>query len=67
MAKLTPSLLILGLALPGAALSEEAPIEEIIVTATKRETSAQDVPFSLNVQTEETIKRSGASNIEELS
>ncbi len=42
-------------------------IEEILVTATKRASTPQEVPFSLNVQTEEDIRRAGASNIEELS
>jgi len=67
MAKLRSAVLILGFVLPGAVFAENAAMEEIVVTATKRETSAQDVPFSLNVQTEENIKRTGASNIEELS
>jgi len=47
--------------------ADNSQIEEIVVTATKRETTTQDVPFSLNVQTGDDIQRSGASNIEELS
>src|SRR3954469_13374776 len=39
----------------------------IIVTATKRETSLLDVPFSINAQTEAAIQRSGANTIEDLS
>ena len=62
---LASSLVALVLAPDGA--SGQAAIEEITVTATKRETRIQDVPFSIHVLTQEDIQRSGASNIEELS
>ena len=39
----------------------------IIVTATKRETSLLEVPFSINAQTEEDIQRAAATTIEDLS
>lgn len=39
----------------------------IIVTATKRDTTIQDVPFSINAQTQEDIQRSGAASLEDLS
>nr|WP_284734784.1 TonB-dependent receptor [Sphingosinicella terrae] len=41
--------------------------QTIIVTATKRETSLFEVPFSINAQTEAAIQRSGATTIEDLS
>ena len=49
----------------GAALAQE--MEEITVTATKRATTIQDVPFSINAQTARDIQRTGATDIEELS
>ena len=57
--------LALGIVLP--LYASENIIEEIVVTATKRATTTQEVPFSLNVQTGQDIQRAGASNIEELS
>src|SRR5678816_227694 len=40
---------------------------EIIVTATKRASRAQDVPFSINAQTEADIQRANARSLEDLS
>lgn len=40
---------------------------DIIVTATKRATSIQDVPFSINAQTEADIARAHAGTLEDLS
>ncbi|GGE01794.1 TonB-dependent receptor [Polymorphobacter glacialis] len=41
--------------------------DTIVVTATKRASDLQDVPFSINAQTQADIQRSGASTIEDLS
>jgi iron complex outermembrane recepter protein len=66
------SLLAMATATPAFA-QDPAPVAEpegeteIVVTATKRETSLQDVPFSINAQTEAAIQRSGANTIEDLS
>ncbi len=45
----------------------EARQKTIIVTATKRDESIQDVPFSINAQTAEDIARTGAANLEDVS
>jgi len=46
---------------------EGEPIERMVVTATKREQTLQEVPFSINAQSQADIQRTGASSIEELS
>ncbi|WP_246450253.1 TonB-dependent receptor [Sphingomonas rhizophila] len=41
--------------------------ETVIVTATKRASTVQDVPFSINAQTQEDIQRANALSIEDIS
>lgn len=42
-------------------------LDEIVVTATKRDAAIQDLPFSINAQTQEDIERLGAVTLEDLS
>ena len=59
-----------GAASPAMAQDAAAEDEDdgiIIVTATKRDADLQDIPFSINAQTQEDIQRSGATTLEDIS
>jgi iron complex outermembrane receptor protein len=67
------SLLVIGV-LTAPALAQTAPASQeaearqktVIVTATKRDETIQDIPFSINAQTAEDIARTGATNLEDV-
>jgi iron complex outermembrane recepter protein len=66
---LARGMLAVGLVAPalGFAASDETIIEQIIVTAQKRASALQDVPFSVGAATEQQIRDSGSTNIVDLS
>ncbi|MYK28505.1 MAG: hypothetical protein F4048_07500, partial [Gammaproteobacteria bacterium] len=55
-----------GLPLSQDALAEEATIEEILVTAQKREEALTDVPLSIQVADGEFLDRNNVKNLREL-
>lgn len=70
-AALFGSAALISLALPGVALAqdmaaEEEGYDEIVVTATKREQTLQDVPVAVSVTTAETLERAQIRDIKDL-
>ena len=62
--KKTTLFTLLAAVLPNPA---QAQLEEILVTATKREASAQDLPFSINATTAQDLQRNNFFTLEDLS
>lgn len=58
--------LSLAAAQPGAALAQDVLIEEIIVTAQKREQNIQDVPVAVTAYSGQMLEESGIKDIREL-
>lgn len=63
------SVLALAVATPALAQEADQPADgnDIIVTATKRAISLQDVPFSINAQTAADIQKTGSNSLEDIS
>ena len=59
--------LVLAVAAGGVAAQDKLVLEEIIVTAQKREQQIQDVPISMTVDTAELLQKKGISTLEGLS
>ncbi len=70
--KLTCSALILGSLISTSAIAQEVETDTaleqdvIVVTATKRATTIQEVPFSINAQTADAMEKTGATNLEDV-
>ncbi|MBL8771704.1 MAG: TonB-dependent receptor [Phenylobacterium sp.] len=59
--------LALAVGMPAAAQTDVAEVEELVVTARKRDEALIDVPFSVAAQTEQVMRDRGVTNVEELS
>lgn len=62
---------IAAVSIAAPAMAQEATDEgagnEIVVTATKRNETIQDVPFSINAQTAEAMQKNGSTSLEDVS
>ncbi|MBT8093405.1 MAG: TonB-dependent receptor [Gammaproteobacteria bacterium] len=57
---------LVAVAVPAASLAQEGSLEEIVVTAQKREQSALEVPMTVDVFTDKDIEETGALNLIEM-
>jgi iron complex outermembrane receptor protein len=59
--------LLIGLPAAPAFAADEAEVEELVVTARKRDEQLIDVPFSVAAQSEQLMRNRGITNVEDLS
>jgi iron complex outermembrane receptor protein len=57
---------VAALGSPAADIGQQSQLEEIVVTAQKRNASIQDVPFSVQAVNDEQIRNAGAGNLVDL-
>ncbi|MFC6632717.1 TonB-dependent receptor [Microbulbifer taiwanensis] len=58
--------LAIGLWLPAGAAAEEAVLEEVVVTSTKREASLQEIPLSISAVSGEKLQAAGIQDFEDV-
>lgn len=58
---------VASVALPDPGLAQSIALEEIVVTARKREESLQDIPIAISAFSADDIERAGFTNLEDLS
>src|SRR4051812_8696735 len=59
--------LLIGLPAAPAFAADETELQELVVTARKRDEALIDVPFSVAAQSEQVMRSRGVTNVEELS
>ena len=63
----SPNALAQGEKTPQKMLADVQQLQEVVVTATRRDSSIMDVPFSVNVQSEQDVQRLNTFSLEDLS
>lgn len=64
--KIASAVALATIAAPSVSLAQDSIIEEIVVTATKRAQSLQDIPVAVSVTTSETIEQAQIQDISDL-
>ncbi|MEP7247965.1 MAG: hypothetical protein ABI885_30350, partial [Gammaproteobacteria bacterium] len=67
MKTVTPVLMALGFAVPLHVWAQDAPVEEVLVTAQRRTQNIMDVPLSVASYSPEQLEEQGIRSIDDLS